>query len=190
MNSQTIFNNLRWSWIPVFIYIFVFTPSRISFGQSKTEPLFTGRDMIEETGVVDKVASADTFYLKTGVKVQMIGLKSIPMPPPEKREYDQYGFVVRKDPQPPLPGEQALDFVRSLIEGKEVRLEFDFQKQGDSQIVLAYVYLKDSGLFINEEILKHGYASLSLTPPNMKYSGVLRAAYQEAYIEKRGLHSQ
>ena len=43
-----------------------------------------------------------------------------------------------------------------MVEGKEVRLEYDWQKRDKYDRLLAYVYLKD-GTFLNAEIVKQGY---------------------------------
>ncbi len=44
--------------------------------------------------------------------------------------------------------------------------------------------------FLNAEILRQGFANLSIRPPNMKFAKELREAYREARAEKRGLQGQ
>ena len=138
---------------------------------------------------VARVISADTFELETAEKVRLIGLKGLPAPPRPEKERDEFGFVIKEELPFTTIEEAALNFTRALLEGKQVRLEFDKRKKDESFHTLAYVYLYDSNLFVNAEILKNGFADLQIRPPNMKHSKTLRAAYIEARREKRGLHS-
>jgi micrococcal nuclease len=73
------------------------------------------------------------------------------------------------------------------VEGKRVSLEFDVERYDKYDRLLAYVYIKDSGVFLNAEIVKEGYASLMTYPPNVKYADLFRKLYQEARENRRGL---
>lgn len=137
---------------------------------------------------VEKVLSADTFRLENGQKVRMIGLKAPALPKRDVTGHDEYGFVVEKVTLTKTIEERALAFVRQLLEGQYVRMEFDVDKKDPSSYTLAYVFLSEDNAFANTEILRQGYANLSLTPPNLKYQDALRAAYREAREEHRGLH--
>lgn len=53
-------------------------------------------------------------------------------------------------------GKEASDFTRQMVEGKKVRLEYDWQRRDKYGRILAYVYLED-GTFLNAEIIKQGY---------------------------------
>ena len=137
--------------------------------------------------LVERVVSADTIILEGGEKIKLIGLKAPRPPRRDKQEYDKYGFVVEpSNPITPME-EQAFDFVKSLLEEKYVRLEFDAQKKTDTLETFAYVYLDD--LFVNTEILRQGFADLQIAAPNLEYADLLRSAYREARTEKRGLHN-
>jgi micrococcal nuclease len=52
---------------------------------------------------------------------------------------------------------KAKTFVEGLVEGREVRLEYDWQRQDKYGRTLAYVYRQDDGLFLNAEIIRRGY---------------------------------
>ncbi len=84
-------------------------------------------------------------------------------------------------------GRRAYEFTKKLVEGKRVSLEFDVEKYDKYDRLLAYVYLKDGGTFVNAEIVKQGYASLMTIPPNAKYANLFLKLYQEARNNKRGL---
>ena len=143
--------------------------------------------------VVEKVMTADTIKLKSGEKIKLIGLKApdLPKRPSLEKHLDKYGFEVEEEvnPQTTLE-EQAIEFVRNLLEGQPVRLEYDHQRKTGDALTLAYVFLKQDDLFVNAEILRQGFASLQLSPLNDRYAEQLRAAYREARQEQRGLQSQ
>jgi len=63
-----------------------------------------------------------------------------------------------KHPNKPVEyfGEEASRFTKGMVEGKKVRLEFDWQQRDRYGRLLAYVYLMD-GIFLNAEIIKQGY---------------------------------
>ena len=56
-----------------------------------------------------------------------------------------------------------------MVEGKEVRLEYDQTRRERYNRIPAYVYLID-GTFLNAEIIKHGY-DFSYTKYPFKYTG-------------------
>ena len=66
-------------------------------------------------------------------------------------------------------------------------LEFDVDRRDRYERLLAYVYLKDDGVFVNAEIVKQGYASLLTIPPNVKYADLFLKLYREARENRRGL---
>ncbi len=152
------------------------------------EPLF--RSLAQtRTGVVTRVISTGMIELENDEKVRLIGLKAPKPPKPEKPDVNEYGIIIRTEDPTKTVNERALEFARDLLEGREVRLEQDTKKIGEDFTTLAYVFLPD-GTMANEEILRQGYADLSLDPLNRKYSERLRSAYGEAREEKRGLRGQ
>jgi endonuclease YncB( thermonuclease family) len=139
---------------------------------------------------VSEVYSVDTLILENGVKIRLIGIKSLPKPSRKKVEVDEFGFVVEEiSPESPIE-DQAFEFVRSLLNGELVDVEFDQQRNDENFYDYGYVFLSKDKTFVNAEILRQGYAFLQLQQPNMKYADILRAAYQEARQELRGLHGQ
>lgn len=145
---------------------------------------------------VIKVLSNDSFSImnKQNKKenIHLIGLKSPKLPELNKKVVKMaYGEVVtREDPTSyDTVEEQSINFVHDLLDGQHVRLEFDHNKLSTDGETAAYVYLIKDGTFVNDEILRRGFAYLSIQPPNTKYEDILRAAYQEARKEYRGLHT-
>jgi len=170
----------------------------IDFSAGHAETAFESALGIQKSqeAIVQEVVSADTIVIessfKNGEKVRLIGLKA-PEPPEreETKERDEFGFVIPEKARPFTPiEEEALNFATKLLEGKKVRLEFDVSKKNDELVTTAYVFLLDDNTFANQEILRQGYAHLSIQPPNLKYAEKLKEAYKEARQEKRGLQGQ
>ena len=136
------------------------------------------------------MVSAGTFVLDTGERIKMIGVRAPEVPKNTERiEYDSFGFVVEKPASPfTTIEENAVKFIKEMLEGKTVRLEFDVQKKDNGRETLAYVFLENN-TFVNAEVIRAGYANLQLQAPNLKYEEALTAAYREARTEKRGLQS-
>jgi micrococcal nuclease len=169
------------------ILFFILSPVSHSFS-ADLNPLLASSLKYENIRVA-RVLSADRILLENEEKISLIGIKGPRAPKMKDVKRDEHGFIIR-DEDPTTPFEmEAVGFVRSLAEGKPVRLEFDVQRRADNGDILAYVILPDARL-LNAEILRYGYANLRLVPPNMKYADKLRTAYQEARREMRGMSSE
>jgi micrococcal nuclease len=84
-------------------------------------------------------------------------------------------------------GKRATAFVQGIIKKDDVViLELDVQERDKYGRLLAYVFLND-GRFLNEIIVKSGYASVLTIPPNVKYINRFIDAYKYARENKLGL---
>jgi micrococcal nuclease len=72
-----------------------------------------------------------------------------------------------------------------MVEKKQVRLEYDWQKRDKYGRLLAYVYLED-GTFLNAEIIKQGYG-FAYTKYPFKYLEEFRQYEREARNNSKGL---
>jgi micrococcal nuclease len=87
-------------------------------------------------------------------------------------------------------GQKSSAFVKKMVQGKRVRLEYD---QANTAIkhrdrygrTLAYVYLAD-GTFINAEIIRRGYG-VAYTKYPFKYTEEFRKCEREAREKNEGL---
>ena len=132
--------------------------------------LFTslyGQDVTKVKQVID----GDTLRITNGKKVRLIGVDT-----PET-----------KHPKKPVErfGKEAYLFTKRMVEGKEVRLEFDWQRRDKYGRLLAYVYLTD-GAFLNAEIIKQGYG-FAYTKYPFKYLDEFGGYEKEARENRRGL---
>jgi micrococcal nuclease len=82
-------------------------------------------------------------------------------------------------------GREASEFTRKMVEGKKVRLDFDWQRRDKYGRLLAYVYLPD-GTFLNAEIIKQGYG-FAYTRYPFKYLDEFKKYEREARKNKREL---
>lgn len=178
----------------VYLAISVLLSCRLAGAESLKSELFGDLNSNKEFQVT-KVITADTLELDDRKVIQLIGIKApnAPKPITPKKEFifrGDFGTYV-DEPVSPLNTveEKAIEFAKSLLEGKTVRLESDIENRSRGSYVQVYVFLKD-GTFVNAEILRNGYAELNIVPPNTKYTDQLREAYLEAKKELRGLYGQ
>ena len=124
-----------------------------------------------------RVIDGDTIKLETGETVRYIGIDT-----PET-----------KHPQKKLQcfGKEAMQKNKELVEGKLVRLEKDVSETDKYWRLLRYIFLPTeasaSGIFINEYLVKEGYAYAVTFPPDVKYSDHFRNLENQARENLRGL---
>lgn len=93
-------------------------------------------------------------------------------------------------------GEEASKKNKELVEGKFVFLEKDISETDQYKRLLRYVWLADpnnassEGIFVNDYLVRQGYAHVSTFPPDVKYTQQFLRAEQEARKDNRGLWSK
>lgn len=119
---------------------------------------------------VTRVIDGDTVVLDNGEHVRLIGVDT----------------TEKSHPLKPLQffSEEASKFTKNLVEGKQVRLEYDKERRGKYGRLLAYVYLMD-GTFVNAEIIRQGYG-FAYTKYPFKYKKQFVSLEKEARENKRG----
>ncbi|MDP2039627.1 MAG: thermonuclease family protein [Algoriphagus sp.] len=126
---------------------------------------------------VSKVVDGDTFWVINSrgkeEKIRLIGVNT-----PEVRNTART--------QVEYFGKEASDFVKALLTGRRVRLEYDVGRYDRYKRTLAYVYLED-GPFLNALLVKEGYANVATYPPNVKYVELFMKLEREARNKKKGL---
>ena len=118
------------------------------------------REQVKVTHVID----GDTAVLADGRKVRFIGINT-----PERNT--------------PLY-QEAKDFTRKLIGGREITIAFDKERKDRFGRTLAYLYVGET--FVNAELVKAGLAYFYEFKPNTRHSTLFRKLQQEA--RKRGEH--
>lgn len=125
----------------------------------------------DDTWKVSRVVDGDTIKLENGETVRYIGIDT-----PET-----------VDPRRAVGcfGKEASDKNKELVLGKEVRLVKDVSETDTYKRLLRYVYVGD--LFVNEYLVREGFARASSYPPDVRHRDLFRDAEREAREAKRGL---
>jgi len=126
----------------------------------------------EMEATVKRVVDGDTFELSSGEKVRLIGVDT-----PET--------VKPNTPVQPY-GKEASDYSKELLTGQKVTLKFDVGIKDKYDRLLAYVYMPD-GSFVNEKLVREGYARIMTIPPNVAHADLFLEAEREAREQNRGL---
>lgn len=126
----------------------------------------------EMEATVERVIDGDTVELSTGERVRLIGVDT-----PET--------VKPNTPVQPY-GKEASDFSKKLLTGQRVKLKFDVEPYDKYNRLLAYMYLSD-GTFVNEKLVREGYARIMTIPPNVAHADLFLEAEREARAQNRGL---
>ena len=141
--------------------------------------------MIEPNAVVTKVIDGDTIDVTVDGhddRVRFIGIDTPEIAHPAMGE--------RPANDADCYGDAAAGYTRSLLSrGTPVRLERDVVARDDYGRMLAYVYRAGDGIFVNYEIIRHGYARPLSIPPNTSYAELLLEATRQAEHADAGLWS-
>lgn len=120
---------------------------------------------------VVRVIDGDTIEIEGGERVRYIGMDA-----PELNIQDH------------CFGPEATRKNKELVEGKTVRLEKDISETDIYKRLLRYIFIDD--VFVNDYLVRQGYAHVSTYPPDVKYENQFLQAEQEARENKRGLWSK
>jgi len=132
-----------------------------------------------QASIVKRVIDGDTVELEDGKIVRYIGIDAPELHHPTKSVQ--------------CFASASAEFNKKLVEGKNVRLEKDVSETDKYKRLLRYVYLienqvsSSSGLFVNEYLVKEGYAYAATFPPDVKYSELFRQTQEEAMKNNKGL---
>lgn len=132
---------------------------------------------IEEQGImVTEVVDGDTIKLETGETVRMVGIDT-----PET-----------VDPRRPVGcfGKEASNETKALLTNKRVILQKDITDKDKYGRILRLVYLSlDDGsmLFINDYLVREGFAKNYKYPPDIKFEERFKKAEDEARRNKKGM---
>jgi micrococcal nuclease len=121
---------------------------------------------------VKQVYDGDTLALSTGQQVRYLGV--------DAPEIDHQGG------DSDFLAHEARQFNADLVQGKQIRLEFDEERNDHHGRLLAYVFLED-GDMVNEQLVRKGLARVLPKPPNLKYFSRLLDAQRRAMDDRVGI---
>ncbi|MGG7054196.1 thermonuclease family protein [Nitrosomonas sp. ANs5] len=123
---------------------------------------------------VVKVIDGDTIIIEGNKRVRLLGINT---PEVESRHRpNEPGGIIAKN------------WLHHKLQGRNVYLEHDQQKQDRYKRLLAHVYLPN-GEHINRSLLEHGLAVVTLLPPNLRHAEALIQAQQRAERQQLGIWS-
>ncbi|MBM3730286.1 MAG: thermonuclease family protein [Actinobacteria bacterium] len=130
-------------------------------------------------GVVVSVADGDTFDLEMAGERETVRLIGLDTP---ETKHPTKGVECW--------GPEASDFTKSLlVPGTRVRLVRDAEARDRYGRLLAYVYLADTNVFVNRELIRLGFARPYPFEPNTIHKATFADAAWEAQGARRGLWS-
>lgn len=124
----------------------------------------------DEIVVVKRVIDGDTIDLVDGRRVRYIGINA-----PEVTGQNGKTCFNR----------EATAKNKMLVEGKTIRLQKDISDTDKYDRLLRYVWEGDT--FVNEVLIKEGFAHASTFPPDVLYKDVFLSAEKQARMEMVGL---
>lgn len=134
----------------------------------------------KEVVQVQRVIDGDTVELVDGRRVRYIGIDT-----PEYNVFTPKPTRAHTEPFIECFGKQARAENQQLVEGKYVRLEQDVSDKDQYGRLLRYVFVGD--VFVNDHLVRQGFARIETVPPDVAFYGQLLKAEREARGEGRGL---
>jgi micrococcal nuclease len=148
------------------------SPKVIGEGTEIENPQKYQQETTDAEGVkVTRVIDGDTIEIEGGVRVRYIGIDT-----PE---------TVNSSSTIQCYGKEASNKNRELVEGKQVSLDKDVSETDRYGRLLRYVYVGDT--FVNDFLVRQGFASASSYPPDVKFQSQFTEAQTEARNNNRGL---
>lgn len=140
--------------------------------EEKLSPPSLGSQEREKVEVI-RVIDGDTIELEDGRRVRYIGIDT-----PET-----------VDPQKPVQcfGKEAYLENKKLVEGKEIEMEKDISETDHYGRFLRYVWAE--GIFVNEYLVREGFAHAVTFAPDVKYQELFLEAERKAREESKGFWS-
>jgi micrococcal nuclease len=159
---------------------------------------------------VSSVVDGETLELSNGEKVRLIGI-DVPASSKNVKLRDDIKNTGKDAPTLIAAGKNAAKLLRELIRNKTVVLEYDIEEKERSGRRWAYVYFyldphlnmeipeawyaelvpetkeRQLRVFLNATLIREGYASMKVVPPNVKYQELFSKLQEEAKAQKRGL---
>ncbi|UJP05055.1 MAG: thermonuclease family protein [Nitrosomonas sp.] len=159
------------------VYRYVDDQGRVTYSDRPSagaQPIQVDTRIHRQLYQVDKVYDGDTIMLEGGKSVRLLGVNT-PEIQSRVRNEEPGGTVAKK-------------WLQDLLQGQEVFLEFDQEKKDKYKRQLAHVFLAN-GKHINLTLVENGLGTLSIIPPNLRYSVQLIHAQQHAEKNKLGIWS-
>jgi micrococcal nuclease len=127
-------------------------------------------------GTVTRVVDGDTIHVALGGQDETVRYIGIDTP-----ESVKPGTAVQ------CFAKAASAANRRLVDGRRVRLSFDAERRDRYGRLLAYVYRAGDDGFVNEQLVREGYARPLTIPPNVRFAERFLTLSRQAREAERGL---
>jgi micrococcal nuclease len=144
----------------------------VSTNANPSPTIFIGE---KQTVFVTRVIDGDTIEIEGKIKVRYIGVNT-----PEIY-HDTTG---KKTGEQCFASESYLEN-KKLVEGKTITIVKDISDKDKYGRLLRYVYVEDQ--FINEYLIKNGFAKIMTIKPDTKYSQQFKVDQAEAKLNNLGI---
>jgi micrococcal nuclease len=128
------------------------------------------------SATVTRVVDGDTVRVRVGGREETV--RYIGMDTPE---------TVKPNTPVQCFGKAASAANRRLVDGQRVRLRLDAEPRDRYGRLLAYVYRRHDGLFVNAALVRDGFATILTIAPNVSHARDLRVLERRARARRRGL---
>ena len=118
------------------------------------------------------VLDGDTLILEDGRHLRFLGINA-PEIPHKDKPGEMFGYDSKR-------------FAKNIIASKKIRLEFDHERQDRYGRTLGYLFTED-GAFINEEMIRNGWAFYLPARRSLKHHSRLLAAQRLAMDSTLGI---
>jgi micrococcal nuclease len=157
-------------WLIVFLVVALVGGGVVKRGAS------SGESAADDDGRVTRVVDGDTIHVRVDGEDETVRYIGVDTPETVKPNTPVQCF-----------GKKASAYNHRLVDGELVRLRFDVERRDRYGRLLAYVYRRKDGLFVNDALVRNGYATTLTIPPNVAHAGDFRALERRAREAQRGL---
>lgn len=142
-----------------------------------TEPPAVIKSTSERAGKIIRVVDGDTLQVQTTAGKESVRLIGVDTPE-----------TVHPSKPDECFGKEASDYTKGVLPKEtQVKLLLDVQEKDRYGRTLAYVYRASDNLFINAELLAHGYGKALAIKPDVAHSVEFSALEAEAREKRAGL---
>lgn len=127
-------------------------------------------------GLVTRISDGDTIHVSVGGRDEKVRYIGIDTPETHKPNTPVQCF-----------GRRASAFNARLVGRRDVDLRLDAETRDRYGRLLAYVYRRPDGLFVNAELVRQGYARTLTIPPNVRFADRFASLAREARGAGHGL---
>jgi micrococcal nuclease len=166
---------VRWHRVAPWLILFAVVAAVALHGLTGPTETSLGRNATV-AAIVTRVIDGDTVKVSIGGRRDTVRYIGVDTP-----ETDRPGTPVQ------CFGQAATEYNRRLVAGRAVLLRTDAEPRDRYGRLLAYVYRRRDGVFVNAALVRDGFAAILTIPPNVAHARELRRLERQARLAGGGL---